>query len=75
MISHGRSTTSASAPAGSESRNAGTEVAVYRSATRAADAVSEVISHALPTICIHVPRFDTRPATQNAQKILDNLNV
>ncbi len=75
ITSRRRSTTSASAPAGSESRNGGRDVAVCSSATTAADAVSEVISHELPISCIHAPRFDANPATQNAQKILDNGNL
>src|SRR5207237_8000961 len=60
-----RSTTSASAPAGRASRKTGRLAAVWSSATMRLEASSEVISHAAPTSCIHVPVVETTDATHS----------
>ena len=67
MIIRRRSTTSARAPPGSASTKAGSDWAVWTSATSAADAVSDVMSHDAATSCIQVPRFETRVASQIAR--------
>lgn len=53
-----RSTMSASAPASSPTRNTGKLVAAYTKAIMVGEAVSEVINHAAPTLCIQVPTFE-----------------
>ena len=63
-----RSTTSATAPAGSPTRNTGKVVAACTSATMAGLGAKEVISQAAPTFCIQVPIFDATAATQRARK-------
>ena len=64
-----RSTTSASAPAGSESTNTGSADAAARSAITPGERERSVSSHAAPTLCIQVPRFETSAAIQSARKI------
>src|SRR5207244_7525981 len=63
-----RSTTSASAPAGSAAKNTGRLEMACISATRAEEDVSDVMSHAAPTFCIQVPIFDRTLASQSARK-------
>src|SRR5262245_59248255 len=65
-----RSSTSASAPAGTAKRKAGAALAVCNNATSVAEAVSDVISQAAATTCIHEPMLDAREATQSAKKTL-----
>src|SRR5262245_31014365 len=65
-----RSSTSASAPAGNAKRKAGAALAVCSSATSAADVVSDVISQAAATTCIHEPMLDANDATHKARKTL-----
>jgi len=60
-----RSSTSASAPAGSASTKFGAELAVCSSATSAAEVVSEVISQEAATRCIHEPTFDASDASHS----------
>src|SRR5262249_3998635 len=55
-------------PAGSPTRNTGRLVAACTSATMVGDGASEVMSHAAPTLCIHVPTFDTTVAVHRARK-------
>jgi len=62
-----RSTTSASAPAGSASMKIGRLVAVWIIETISGDGDSEVISHAAPTFCIQVPTLEASPAIQIAK--------
>ena len=57
-----RSTISASAPAGSPTRNTGKLVAACTKATMVGEAASDVINHAAPTLCIQVPTFETTVA-------------
>src|SRR5262245_48397216 len=59
---------SASAPAGNAKRKAGAALAVCNSATSAADVVSDVISQAAATTCIHEPMLDASDATHSARK-------
>src|SRR5262245_35934507 len=65
-----RSRTSASAPAGNANRKAGDALAVCNNATSVADAVSDVISQAAATTCIHEPMLDARDATHSARNTL-----
>src|SRR5262245_22266319 len=65
-----RSSTSASAPAGTAKRKAGAALAVCNNATSVADAVSDVISQAAATTCIHEPMLDASEATHSAKKTL-----
>src|SRR4249919_3958260 len=67
MSSRRRSTMSASAPAGNPTRKTGRLVAACTSATTTGEGVREVISHAAPTFCIHVPIFDVSDAIQRAR--------
>src|SRR5260370_39104171 len=59
-----RSSTSASAPAGSASKNRGRVVATCTSDTISGDGASNVMSQAAAESCIHVPMFDTTSAIQ-----------
>src|SRR5437773_3503002 len=68
MSSRRRSTMSASAPAGNPTRKTGRLVAACTSATTTGEGVREVISHAAPTFCIHVPILEVSDAIQRAQK-------
>ena len=63
-----RSTTSASAPAGSASTKKGKVVAVCMSETMSGDGASVAIVHAAAVSCIHVPTFDTTAAIQSQRK-------
>src|SRR5689334_11900400 len=63
-----RSTTSATAPAGSPIRNTGKVVAACTSATMVGLGAKEVISQAAPTFCIQVPMFEATAAIQRARK-------
>ena len=63
-----RSTTSASAPAGKATRTTGKLPAVSTSATKTGEGVSDVINHASPTSCIHVPMYEATEAIHNARK-------
>src|SRR5262245_60381043 len=65
-----RSSTSASAPAGTAKRKAGAALAVCNNATSVADAVSDVISQPAATTCIHEPILDASEATHSAKKTL-----
>src|SRR4051794_39226782 len=65
-----RSSTSATAPAGSESRNIGRLVAACTSATRAGDGLSVVIIHDAPTFWNQVPMFDATLAIHSQRKIV-----
>src|SRR5262245_56282881 len=65
-----RSSTSASAPAGTAKRKAGAALAVCNNATSVAEAVSDVISQAAATTCIHEPMLDASAATHSAKKTL-----
>jgi hypothetical protein len=67
-ISLRRSKMSPIAPAGSPIRNVGSVVAVCTSETVSAVPPSETISHCAPTVCIHVPTFETVWAIQSARK-------
>jgi hypothetical protein len=58
---------SANAPAGSASINIGSVVAASTKATIMGDGASEVINHAAPTSCIHVPMFEATEAIQSAR--------
>src|SRR5258705_4682731 len=60
--SRGRSTISASAPAGSASSISGKLSAASTSATIDGDEESEVINQPAPTSCIQVPTFETMVA-------------
>src|SRR5262249_42389615 len=64
-----RSSMSASAPAGSPTKNTGRLVAACTSATMVGDGASEGMSQAPPTLCMHVPMFDTTVAIHRARKI------
>src|SRR5438309_10719441 len=68
MSSRRRSTMSASAPAGNPTRKTGRLVAACTSATTTGEGVREVISHAAPTFCIHVPTLEVTDAIQRARK-------
>src|SRR3954454_10270619 len=59
---------SPSAPAGRPIRKVGSVVAVCTSETVSAVPPSETISHWAPTVCIHVPTFETVWAIQRARK-------
>ncbi len=63
-----RSTVSASAPAGSASRNVGTIVAACTRLTLSASGESEVISQPAPVFCIQVPSAVTTLAHQSMRK-------
>src|SRR6266404_9291748 len=63
-----RSTTSASAPAGRATRTTGKLPAVSTNATKTGEGVSDVISHASPTSCIHVPMYEATEAIHKARK-------
>src|SRR3954454_3120990 len=65
-----RSSTSATAPAGSESRNIGRLVAAWTSATRMGDGLSVVIIHDAPTFWNHVPTFEATLAIHSQRKIV-----
>src|SRR6185295_15689980 len=64
-----RSRMSASAPAGTASRNIGALVPTWINVTSRGDVVSDVISHDAATSCIHVPTFDAMDAIQRPRKI------
>src|SRR5262245_20178624 len=63
-----RSTMSARAPAGSESKKAGKLVADWINATISGEAETELISQAAPTFCIQVPIFDAEEAIHILRK-------
>ena len=63
-----RSTTSASAPEGSESRIIGMASLVCSSATRRGECERDIISHDSPTSSIHDPTFEIRAAIHSARK-------
>ena len=65
-----RSSTSATAPEGSESRNIGRLVAAWTSATRVGDGLSVVIIHDAPTFWNQVPMFEATLAIQSQRKIV-----
>src|SRR4051812_26679028 len=65
-----RSSTSATAPAGSESRNIGRLVAAWTSATRMGDGLSVVIIHDAPTFWNQVPTFEATLAIHSQRKIV-----
>src|SRR3989441_3718836 len=62
-----RSTMSATAPAGSPTTKTGRLVALCTRATINGDGESEVIAHAAPTFCIHVPTLETSEAIHSAR--------
>src|ERR1700676_3960612 len=63
-----RSITSASAPAGSASKNDGRLVAACTSATSVVDVVNDVIIHEAPTFCSQVPTLDATVAIHSQRK-------
>ena len=63
-----RSTMSPSTPAGKAATRKGRLVDVWTSVTSVGAWESEVISHAAPTFCIQMPKFDTRAASHRARK-------
>jgi hypothetical protein len=63
-----RSRMSATAPAGSPTRNTGRLVAPWISATISGEEESEVMYHAAATFCIQVPMLDTSAAIQRPRK-------
>jgi len=63
-----RSKRSANAPAGMPSRKTGRLVAVCIRATRRGEGVREVISQAVPTLCIQVPILEMIEAVQIERK-------
>ena len=63
-----RSSTSATAPEGSESRNMGRLVAAWTIATRVGDGLSVVIIHDAPTFWNQVPMFDATLAIHSQRK-------
>src|SRR5436305_115839 len=65
-----RSSTSATAPEGSESRNMGRLVAAWTSATRVGDGLSVVIIHDAPTFWNQVPMFEATLAIHSQRKIV-----
>src|SRR5665648_1044474 len=62
-----RSMMSAKAPAGSDNRNMGKMLAACTRATIAGEVESDVMSQAAPTLCIKVPRCETRVASHKAR--------
>src|SRR6266481_7444659 len=62
-----RSTMSATAPAGSPTKKTGRLVALCTRATISGDGESEVIDHAAPTFCIHVPTLEMSEAIHSAR--------
>src|SRR5882672_9802868 len=62
-----RSKMSASAPAGSASRNSGSVVAACTSETMSGEGASSVISHAAAESCIQVPMLEATSAIQRAR--------
>src|SRR5438445_323285 len=62
-----RSTMSATAPAGSPTTKTGRLVALCTRATINGDGESEVIAHAAPTFCIHVPTLEMSEAIHSAR--------
>src|SRR5262245_23718566 len=62
-----RSTISATAPAGKPTTRTGRLVALCTRATINGDGESEVIDHAAPTFCIHVPTLETSDAIHSAR--------
>src|SRR3989454_8000041 len=62
-----RSTISATAPAGSPTTKTGRLVALCTRATINGDGESEVIAHAAPTFCIHVPTLEMSEAIHSAR--------
>src|SRR6266849_132937 len=62
-----RSTISATAPAGSPTKKTGRLVALCTRATINGDGESEVIDHAAPTFCIHVPTLEMSEAIHSAR--------
>jgi hypothetical protein len=62
-----RSTISAIEPAGSPTTKTGRLVALCTRATINGDGESEVIVHAAPTFCIHVPMLETSEAIHSAR--------
>src|SRR5438128_3379118 len=62
-----RSTMSATAPAGSPTTKTGRLVALCTRATINGDGESEVIDHAAPTFCIHVPTLEMSEAIHSAR--------
>src|SRR3989475_12336050 len=62
-----RSTISATAPAGNPTTRTGRLVALCTRATINGDGESEVIAHAAPTFCIHVPVLEMSEATHSAR--------
>src|SRR6202023_988136 len=63
-----RSITSASAPAGSASKNDGRLVAACTSATSVVDVVNDVIIQEAPTFCSQVPTLDATVAIHSQRK-------
>src|SRR5258705_805328 len=63
-----RSTMSAIAPAGSPTTKTGRLVALCTRATINGDGASDVIDHAAPTFCIHVPTLEMSEAIHSARK-------
>src|SRR5438132_8737747 len=62
-----RSTISATAPAGNPTSKTGRLVALCTRATINGDGESEVIAHAAPTFCIHVPTLEMSEAIHSAR--------
>src|SRR5437899_5869201 len=62
-----RSSISATAPAGSPTTKPGRLVALCTRATINGDGESEVIAHAAPTFCIHVPTLEMSEAIHSAR--------
>src|SRR5436309_395864 len=62
-----RSTISATAPAGNPTTRTGRLVALCTRATINGDGESEVIAHAAPTFCIHVPTLEMSEAIHSAR--------
>src|SRR2546428_682164 len=62
-----RSTISATAPAGNPTSKTGRLVALCTRATISGDGESEVIAHAAPTFCIHVPTLEMSEAIHSAR--------
>src|SRR5947208_1459485 len=65
-----RSSTSATAPEGNESRNIGRLVAAWTIATRVGEGLSVVIIHDAPTFWNQVPIFDATLAIHSQRKIV-----
>ncbi|MNG93258.1 hypothetical protein D3C79_522150 [compost metagenome] len=63
-----RSTRSAITPPGSANRKTGSVTALCTSDTMIGEAVSVVMIHAAPTVCIQIARFTTAPASHKPRK-------